>query len=257
MEEHWGEGEKPGAGAEDPSSSTGSPTREKHAPAPQDLAAPPDTAAAPVARMQTRMTDFLSSTPQTKPAREPAKTAKEAGAMTSTDGLSIPTENEDVNQFENDGGGVMVTMVDGTRDRVTKDENTAGVVDGGMGDEKANQQKDENETETSVGEKCEPKTCESNGEGRCVRHWSMMRMIMVTSKRWLERGKGRGFGWKQTKSRKMICLDRNLPPVNNKMILDKPDNERPTSQIRESQGFQRTHTEGVSDVIEILDAGSD
>ena len=55
----------------------------------------------------------------------------------------------------------------------------------------------------------------------------------------------------------MICLDRNLPPVSNKMILDKPVDERPTSQIRESQGFQRTHTEGVSDVIEILDAGSD
>ena len=55
----------------------------------------------------------------------------------------------------------------------------------------------------------------------------------------------------------MICLDRNLPPVNTKLDLDKPDDERPTaSQNRESRGFQRTPTEGV-DVNNVLDAGSD
>ena len=55
----------------------------------------------------------------------------------------------------------------------------------------------------------------------------------------------------------MICLDRNLPPVNTKLDLDKPDDERPTaSQNRESRGFQHTPTEGV-DVNNVLDAGSD
>ena len=87
-------------------------------------------------------------------------------------------------------------------------------------------------------------------------YWKM-RKIMVTNKRWVDRGRGRGFGWKQTKSRKMICLDRNLPPVKITMIPDKPDIERPTSQNRESRGFQQTTTEGVSVASDILDAGSE
>ena len=87
-------------------------------------------------------------------------------------------------------------------------------------------------TEKPVGGEQKLLTCESKKDGPCVRHGSIMRQIMVTSKKWVDRGKG--FGWKQTKSKKIICLDRNLPPVNLDMNLDNPGGERPTSQKLET-----------------------
>ena len=117
---------------------------------------------------------------------------------------------------------------------------------------------DEVKTGTSVGENQKLSACETTVEGQCVRHGSVMKEILVTNKKWVDRGKGRGFGWKQTKSKKIICLDRNLPPMNSDRILDNPGDERSTTTTTsQNNGLHRRTIDGVSNTVNILDAGSD
>ena len=41
----------------------------------------------------------------------------------------------------------------------------------------------------------------------------MMKMISVSSKKWCDLGRNKGYGWKYGKTRKFICGDKDNPPL--------------------------------------------
>ena len=50
--------------------------------------------------------------------------------------------------------------------------------------------------------------CEPSRTGKCIIHDCVMRQISVTTKKWRDRGKGRGFGYVSVKTPQFICSDR-------------------------------------------------
>ena len=50
--------------------------------------------------------------------------------------------------------------------------------------------------------------CEPGQNGKCIIHDCEMRQISVTTKKWRDRGKGRGYGYVSVKIPQFICSDR-------------------------------------------------
>ena len=248
--EQWGEKEEPGAGAIIPDSIIGSsPTTVNPISAPDtELDSPQLEIQRPVATKQTRVTDFMSDSHQLTPSGDTVATADEGG------GTGIKEKEADV-IFEH-SEGVKESQGEGdVEDRVIVEEPMVSVVGDVLKEMRGDDHDDEVKTGTSVGENQKLSACESTVEGRCVRHGSVMKEILVTNKKWVDRGKGRGFGWKQTKSKKIICLDRNLPPMNSDRILDNPGDERSTTTTTsQNNGLHRRTIDGVSNTVNILDA---
>ena len=51
--------------------------------------------------------------------------------------------------------------------------------------------------------------CKPTKKGQCVLHGVMMKKLSVSSKKWCDRGGGRGYGWRTQKVTKYICTAKN------------------------------------------------
>ena len=68
-------------------------------------------------------------------------------------------------------------------------------------------------TVPSSGDTAALDVCKPDKRGLCVLHDILMKKTLVTSKYWGDRGRGRGFGWKTTKTPKYSCVSRVKPVV--------------------------------------------
>ena len=49
--------------------------------------------------------------------------------------------------------------------------------------------------------------------GHCRKHGTIMKVILVSNKKWCDLGRNKGYGWKYEKTRKFICKDKDNPPL--------------------------------------------
>ena len=57
--------------------------------------------------------------------------------------------------------------------------------------------------------------CEPNKKGMCVIHECAMRKMKISTKKWKDRGKGRGFGYVRVQVTKYACEHRKLKEPDN------------------------------------------
>ena len=65
--------------------------------------------------------------------------------------------------------------------------------------------------------------CIATKKGHCSQHGTKMTKNIVTSKKWCDRGNGRGYGYKTMKTTKYICKSRLSSPMNTPDV--RPDEE--------------------------------
>ena len=58
-----------------------------------------------------------------------------------------------------------------------------------------------------------PSVCKSDKGGRCVVHDVLMKKIVVTSKKWADKGGGKGFGWKTVRKTKYQCSEKDISRI--------------------------------------------
>ena len=68
-------------------------------------------------------------------------------------------------------------------------------------------------TEPSIEKGGITEVCMNDKRGRCKRHGTLMKMISVSSKKWCDLGRNKGYGWKYGKTKKFICGDKDNPPL--------------------------------------------
>ena len=61
----------------------------------------------------------------------------------------------------------------------------------------------------STGETMNDMICKPTKRGQCEVHGIKMKKLSVSSKKWCDRGGGRGYGWKTQKVPKYICTAKN------------------------------------------------
>ena len=72
-------------------------------------------------------------------------------------------------------------------------------------------------------EKAENVKCNILKDGLCNTHNCMTSKVTVTAKKWKDRGKGRGYGYVNSKVTKAICMGRKLAPTVTKNYPDNLD----------------------------------
>ena len=58
-----------------------------------------------------------------------------------------------------------------------------------------------------------PSVCEPDKGGRCVLHDVLMKKILVTSKKWADKGGGKGYGWKTVRKTKYQCSEKDISRI--------------------------------------------
>ena len=102
--------------------------------------------------------------------------------------------------------------------------------------------------------------CIATKKGHCSQHGTKMTKNVITSKKWCDRGNGRGFGYKTMKTTKYICKSRLSSPMNTPDV--KPDEEGSVSIDHQHVDKERGADKGevVYEKIEVLEhsiCGSD
>ena len=102
--------------------------------------------------------------------------------------------------------------------------------------------------------------CIATKKGLCSQHGTKMTKNVITSKKWCDRGNGRGYGYKTMKTTKYICKSRLSSPMNTPDV--KPDEEDSVSIDHQHVDKERGADKGevVYRKIEVLEhsiCGSD
>ena len=102
--------------------------------------------------------------------------------------------------------------------------------------------------------------CIATKKGHCSQHGTKMIKNVITSKKWCDRGNGRGYGYKTMKTTKYICKSRLSSPINTPDV--KPDEEGSVSIDHQHVDKERGADKGevVYGKIEVLEhsiCGSD
>ena len=95
--------------------------------------------------------------------------------------------------------------------------------------------------------------CIATKKGHCSQHGTKMTKNVITSKKWCDRGNGRGFGYKTMKTTKYICKSRLSSPMNTPDV--KPDEEGSVSIDHQHVDKERGADKGevVYGKIEVLE----
>ena len=91
--------------------------------------------------------------------------------------------------------------------------------------------------------------CKPDNRGRCLKHECDIKKFGVTSKEWVDRGGGKGYGYKHFKVTKYICMssERNTdgPSVeNNPGVGNLSDGYRNSSEQFERESFSQRTIDG-------------
>ena len=102
--------------------------------------------------------------------------------------------------------------------------------------------------------------CIATKNGHCSQHGTKMTKNVITSKKWCDRGKGRGYGYKTMKTTKYICKSRLSSPMNTADV--KPNEEGSVSIDHQHIYIERGADKGEvvyekNEVLEHSICGSD
>ena len=81
--------------------------------------------------------------------------------------------------------------------------------------------------------------CKPDKRGRCLQHKCDMKKFSVSSKKWVDRGGGKGFGWKQAKVTKYRCLNKERITVGQSVEINPGRNNLSDGYGRANEHFER------------------
>ena len=155
-------------------------------------------------RKQSRILEFMTRTP-----RPVVETPTREEEVTIGDDRTA----DDVILEQAEKGGVIIVNDDENKDdELEKMTIATKVISDSTG---SNQDHDDEVMLTpSTRDDVNIEVCKPTKRGQCVLHGVMMKKVGVSSKKWCDRGGGRGYGWRTHKVTKYICSAKNK--INNR-----------------------------------------
>ena len=96
-----------------------------------------------------------------------------------------------------------------------------------------------NKTPSSDEARKQIETCKPDSRGHCVQHKCEMKKFTVSSKKWVDRGGGKGFGWKQSKITKYRCLKKDMITVGQSVEINPGSSNLSDGYRRASEHCER------------------